>query len=269
MESKILGSKDSHKYFPNFVIKAFYGSGSVEYLNARTGKISRCENSKQFNVKKGFYTDENEDILNEEAEQKFKSLSQLATKLARSGVKDANALKVNPDEIYNFFGYQLLRDPTYAEAILQHLVKSSGLNPEKVKMVQEFQNEMIAYEKKSPTIIAALKENFWPVLEINYEDQEFICINTPIDVEFSDGKMKFLAASPRFACCLVDIKIAKNLGIDFRLDYTVRCENLDSVLEINRRLMAHAIAHEPHEVLGRNQEYLTNLHREVKAKLKM
>ena len=83
MNKLILGTKNSHKYFPEFMIRSFYGKNSVNYLDAKSGKIIKGPNSNNFNVKVGWYSDENEEILNKEAEQKLQQLSIVLNKKAK------------------------------------------------------------------------------------------------------------------------------------------------------------------------------------------
>lgn len=76
-------------------------------INASTGEIITVQNSNDFNAEFGYYTDENESLLNKEAEQKFQQLSRQVAKIAKSGKRDVSRLKVDPDIVYKFFAYQL------------------------------------------------------------------------------------------------------------------------------------------------------------------
>ena len=49
----MMGTIRSHKYFPEFIIRSFYGNGVVNYLNVEKCKIISVENSKKYNVEKG------------------------------------------------------------------------------------------------------------------------------------------------------------------------------------------------------------------------
>ncbi len=118
MGSEIIGTKNNHKYFPEFVARSFYGKKPIKYLDASTGEIITVQNSNDFNAEFGYYTDENENLLNKEAEQKFQQLSRQVAKIAKSGKRDVSRLKVDPDIVYKFFAYQLWRDPTNSNATL-------------------------------------------------------------------------------------------------------------------------------------------------------
>ena len=47
----------------------------------------------------------------------------------------------------------------------------------------------------------------------------------------------------------------------------VRDDGSNFVFKTNERIMAHAIAHKQHEVLGRNSEYLKMIHQGTKSKI--
>ena len=262
MEARILGSKNSHKYFPEFMIRAFYGKKPIAFLNAKTGRIGTVGRSNDYNAQLGWYTNKNEEILNEEAEQKFQQLSREINKMARSGDRNFSRLTINTDLVYKFFAYQIIRDPASSKAILSELSVRGGIKTQMT--LQDFQNEAIKAEKTAHIVADALREAFVVVLEPNFTSTDYVAVNVPVMIKFTDGKLYVLAVAPKVAFCLVSRELNNKLRLG-----AVRDDGMDCVIQTNERIMAHAIAHEPHEVLGRNQEYLTNLHREVKAKLKM
>lgn len=127
MRVKILGSKNSHKYFPEFIIRAFYGKKTVAFLNAKTGQIDTVVKSDSYNTQLGWYTDENEETLNKEAEQKFQQLSYKINKMARNGNRNFSQLSIDTDLVYKFFAYQIIRDPASSKAILSGLLARGGV----------------------------------------------------------------------------------------------------------------------------------------------
>ena len=262
MNKLILGTKNSHKYFPEFMIRSFYGKNSVNYLDAKSGKIIKGPNSNNFNVKVGWYSDENEEILNKEAEQKLQQLSIVLNKKAKRRDRDFNKFKMDPDVVYRFFAYQLIRDPTFSQVFLDGLTARGGINSPKKLLLQEFQNEEIKLENAVHSITDALKEVFAVVLEPNFTDSEYIAVNVPVMVNFTYGNTYILVVSPHVAFCLVSWELHDNLNLGL-----VRDDGSNFVFKTNERIMAHAIAHEPHEVLGRNSEYLKMIHQDTKSKI--
>lgn len=260
MEAKILGSKNSHKYFPEFMIKAFYGKKPIAFLNAKTGRIDTVNKSGDYNAQLGWYTDKNEEILNEEAEQKFQQLSREINKMARSGNRDFSRLTMDTDLAYKFFAYQIIRDPANSKVILSELSARGGI---KTRMtLQDFQNEAIKTEKTAHIVTDALREAFVVVLEPNFTEMDYVAVNVPVMIKFADDKMYVLAVAPKVAFCLVSRKINNKLHLG-----SVRDDGINCVIQTNEHIMAHAIAHEPHEVLGRDPEYLKRLRHEVKVKI--
>jgi hypothetical protein len=256
------GTKNSHKYFPEFMIRAFYGKKTVNYLDAKSGQTIMGPKSNNFNARIGWYSDVNEEILNKEAEQQFQQLSIVLNKKAKRKNRDFSKFKMDPDVVYRFFAYQLIRDPTYSKVLLDELTARGGIKSPRKLLLQEFQNEAIKLENAVHSITGALKEVFAVVLEPNFTDSEYIAVNVPVMVNFTDGNTYILAVSPRVAFCLVSWGLYDNLSLGL-----VRDDGSNFVFKTNERIMAHAIAHEPHEVLGRNSEYLKMIHQDTKSKI--
>lgn len=101
MDAKNLGTKNNHEYFSKFMINAFYGKKPIQCLNAGSGQIALASSSDTFNTQLGWYYDKNEKILNEDAQQ-FQQLSIRINKMARSGNRDFNCLKLNQEVVYRF-----------------------------------------------------------------------------------------------------------------------------------------------------------------------
>ncbi len=262
MDTLILDTKNSHKYFPEFMIRAFYGKKPVNYLDAKSGQVIQGPRSNDFNAEIGWYSDENEEILNKEAEQQFQQLSVAINKMAKSSDRDFSQLKMDPDVVYRFFAYQIIRDPANSKALLDELTTSGGIKSSKKLSLQEFQNKAIKTEKTANLITETLKESFAIVLEPNFTNTEYIAVNVPVMMKFSDGKVYVLAVARRVAFCLVSRELHDNQKLGL-----VRDDGLDCVLQTNERIMAHAIVHKPHEVLGRKSEYLKKLCQETKLKI--
>lgn len=146
MNSEIIGTKNNHKYFPEFMARSFYGKKPIKYLNASTGEIIIIPESNDFNAEFGYYTDENENLLNKEAEQRFQQLSRQIAKMAKSGKRDISQLKIDPDIVYKFFAYQLWRDPANSNAIL-NIFHNEHIIDKKDVSLQRFQNEAFRAEK--------------------------------------------------------------------------------------------------------------------------
>lgn len=70
------------------------------------------------------------------------------------------------------------------------------------------------------------------------------------------------------AFCLIPKDIAVNLKIN-EPEYTVGDEDVSFVRETNKCIMAHAIVHQPHIVLGTNPEELRKLRIEVQQMIKL
>lgn len=262
MDTLNLGTKNSHKYFPEFMIRAFYGKKTVNYLDAKSGQTIMGPKSNNFNARIGWYSDENEEILNKEAEQKLQQLSFVLNKKAKRKNCDFSKFKMNPDVVYRFFAYQLIRDPTNSQVLLDELTTRGAINSPKKLLLQEFQNEEIRSENAVHSITDVLKEVFTIVLEPNFTDSEYIAVNVPVMVNFTDGNTYILVVSPHVAFCLVSWELHNNLSLGL-----VRDDGSNFVFKTNERIMAHAIAHEPHEVLGRNSEYLKMIHKDTKSKI--
>lgn len=262
MDTLNLGTKNSHKYFPEFMVRSFYGKNAVSYLDAKSGKIIKGPNSNKFNTRVGWYSDKNEEILNKEAEQKLQQLSIVLNKKAKRRDRDFSKFKMDPDVVYRFFTYQLIRDPTYSKVLLDGLTARGGIKSPRKLLLQEFQNEAIKLENAVHFITDALKEVFAVVLEPNFTDSEYIAVNVPVMVNFTDGNTYILVVSPHVAFCLVSWELHDNLNLGL-----VRDDGSNFVFKTNERIMAHAIAHEPHEVLGRNSEYLKMIHQDTKSKI--
>ena len=169
---------------------------------------------------------------------------------------------MDPDVVYRFFAYQLIRDPTFSQVFLDGLTARGGINSPKKLLLQEFQNEEIKLENAVHSITDALKEVFAVVLEPNFTDSEYIAVNVPVMVNFTYGNTYILVVSPHVAFCLVSWELHDNLNLGL-----VRDDGSNFVFKTNERIMAHAIAHEPHEVLGRNSEYLKMIHQDTKSKI--
>ena len=105
------------------MVRAFYKRKTVNYLDARIGQIIAGPNGNKFNAKVGWYSDENEEILNKEAEQKLQQLSIVLNKKAKRRDRDFSKFKMDPDVVYRFFAYQLIRTPTYSKVLQKFLMK--------------------------------------------------------------------------------------------------------------------------------------------------
>lgn len=254
MEAKKLGSQNNHRYFPEFMIRAFYGKKPVEYLNAKNGQIIQGQKSKNYNTMLGWYSDENEAAINKEAEQQFQQLSATINKMVRSGNRDFSNLKFNHEIIYRFFAYQILRDPASASSLLDKLMARDGIKSTEKLSLQDFQNGAINIERANHIVTDSLEELFKVVLEPNYTNIDYVAINVPVMMEFLDGKMYILVVAPKLAACLVSRELFNKLNLG-----TIRDDDVACVATTNERIMAHAITHEPHEVLGRNPQQLTKL----------
>ena len=82
------------------MIRAFYGKKTVNYLDAKSGKIIKGPNSNNFKAMVGWYSDENEEILNKEAEQKLQQLSIVLNKKVKRRDLDFSKFKMDPDVGY-------------------------------------------------------------------------------------------------------------------------------------------------------------------------
>lgn len=263
MNVKKLGSQNNHKYFPEFIIKSFYGKKPVSFLNAKNGKVIQGPYSKDYNTATGWYSDDNEVAMNKDAEQQFQQISVVINKMARSGKRDFSQLEFDPEIVYRFFAYQILRDPANSSAILDKLIAQGGIKSKREEIsLQDFQNCTISMEQTKHIVKEALRELFAIVLEPNYTDIDYIAVNTPVEIRFSDGKMYVLVTAPKLAVCLVARELfdALKLGV-------IRDDGLDCINTTNERIMAHAIVHKPHEVLGRNSQQLKELWSNTKKKI--
>ena len=243
------------------MIKAFYGNGAVNYLNAEKCQLLSAKNSEEYNVEKGYYWDENEKTLNEGAEKNFSCLSREIKKLVKSKSRDYSKTRIDQNTIYRFFAYQILRDPANSLNILKRI---SGENDIKLlkEHLRDFQNWAIRKENEEQLYTKRLMKDFDIVLEPNYTKTEYIAVNAPVTIKFREGEMYVLVANPKLAFCLVEKEMFNRLNLGL-----VRNDGLDCVRQTNECIMAHAIKHEPHEVLGTNQEYLISLCRETKSKI--
>lgn len=109
-------------------------------------------------------------------------------------------------------------------------------------------------------VTGGLEETFAIVIEPNFTNRDYIAVNTPVMVEFLEGKTYILSVAPKLAFCLVSRTMESRLGL-------IKDDGAVFVSQTNRHIMAHAIAHEPHIVLGCNPDYLSSLWLEVSSKI--
>lgn len=266
MNAKTYGTKNNHKYFPEFIIKSFYGKDKVEFLDAKTCTIMSAKNSKIFNVERGWYSDENEKILNRDAEQEFQKLSSKINKATKSGDYKFDQIKITPktvETIYRFFAYQMIRDISFSKILFNKLIKTGKSDLPDELPTQDFQNELIKAESTQHMVASGLKDSFAIVIEPNFTELDFVATNVPVMINFLDGRVYVLVVAPRVSFTLVSWEIYNKLDLGI-----IRDDGLGYVVQTNERIMAHAIKYEPHIVLGRDKNYLKSLWQEINLKIK-
>ena len=216
----------SHVYIPNSILKKFgYKDDNnafvIDYIDFSDNKIKTMP-TKQYNIGRGYYDNENEQILANEVENKIGNVIKKLEKDLRECGVNAKLTKKEVDVLFKYISYYLIRNDEAIEALNDiktdlipfstkyNIALTAQKNIINKKDPKKLKNELIKNEKDNRLINYALSD-MKIVISFNKTNKKVLITNSTKTLKIDKREYSYIALSitPNIFISVVNGNISK------------------------------------------------------------